>query len=256
MAGQHILVVDDDMEICRLVGNYLEKNGYQVTFLTDGSSLFDTVRQQKVDLVVLDWILPGNDGLNLCRLLRNFSNVPVIMLSSKGEETDRILGLEMGADDYLAKPFSNRELLARVRSVIRRSKTTEEQLQQLHMQHMQQQADQNPTSELDREVIFRFGQWVFEVATRRLRSSKGEFVSLSGGEFAMLLTFLNHPNQVLSRDELLDLTRGRESEVVDRTIDMQVSRLRKQLRDDPQRPAYIKTVRNTGYIFCASVQVI
>lgn len=239
MTGQHILVVDDDPEIRRLVGNYLEKNGYRVSMVGDGRGFHEALRRQKLDLVILDLNLPGEDGLSLCRSLRAVSNMPVVILSARGEETDRILGLEMGADDYLPKPFSTRELLARVRSVLRRSKTLEDHL-----------------PDADREVTLRFGSWVFEVATRKLRSNRGEAVALSGGEFAMLLAFLNNPNRVLSRDELLDLTRGRDSEVFDRTIDMQISRLRKQLGDDPQRPEYIKTVRNNGYIFCAPVKII
>ncbi|MBF0623510.1 MAG: response regulator [Magnetococcales bacterium] len=233
-----ILVVDDDPDIRKLVGSFLEKNGYQVALAADGRGLNRDLT--RVDLVILDLILPGEDGLILCRNLRARSNVPVIILSSKGEEMDRIIGLEMGADDYVAKPFHPRELLARVKSVLRRTRTPT--------------GGDRPSDPED--ALFRFSGWKLDGLSRDLVAPDGEVVPLTGSEHALLKIFLNHPNRVLSRDQLLDLSHGGETDHFDRTIDMQVSRLRKRLRDDPRSPHLIKTVRSAGYVFCARVEKV
>ncbi|MBF0426233.1 MAG: response regulator [Magnetococcales bacterium] len=231
----HILVVDDDPDIRQLVGSCLEKEGYRVSTSPDGRGLDRGA--ERVDLIILDLVLPGDDGLVLCRNLRARSSVPVIILSSKGEEMDRIIGLEMGADDYLPKPFHPRELLARVKSVLRRTRLTMGQ----------------PPDELE-DVTYTFSGWTLDALSRSLRSPQGESVALTGSEHLLLSIFLNHPNRVLSRDQLLDLTQGRETDHFDRTIDMQVSRLRRRLGDDPRTPQLIKTVRSAGYVFCSRVE--
>lgn len=233
----HILLVDDDPDILNLVTGFLEKNGFKVSGVSDGQGLLAMLDQVKVDLVVLDLLLPDEDGLVLCRNLRSNSNVPVIILSSRGEEMDRIIGLEMGADDYLPKPFHPRELLARVKSVLRRARSVPDEMR-----------------EGDHQVTYRFSGWTLDVPTRQLYSPKGRKIFLSGSEFALLRVFLNHPNRVLSRDQLLDFSHGREIEPYDRTIDMQISRLRRRLADDPKNPALIKTVRSVGYVFSVRVE--
>ncbi|HIJ83212.1 MAG: DNA-binding response regulator [Magnetococcales bacterium] len=236
-ASDHILVVDDDPEICKLVGDFFHKNGFQVTSAHNGKGLQDVLDRQKVDLVVLDLMLPDEDGLVLCRNLRSRSNIPVIILSSRGEEMDRIIGLEMGADDYIPKPFHPRELLARVKSVLRRSRALPDDV-----------------SEDDSGALYRFAGWTLDVPTRQLYTPAGDKIFLSGGEFALLRVFLNHPNKILTRDQLLTFSHGREIEPYDRTIDMQVSRLRRRLRDDPKSPELIKTVRSLGYVFSSRVE--
>ncbi|MBF0135279.1 MAG: response regulator [Magnetococcus sp. DMHC-1] len=234
-SASHILVVDDDPDIRKLVGSCLEKEGYRVTTSPDGRGLERGVEQ--VDLIILDLVLPGEDGLVLCRNLRARSSIPVIILSSKGEEMDRIIGLEMGADDYLPKPFHPRELLARVKSVLRRTRLSPEQ----------------KSEDLD-DIIYAFSGWKLDALSRNLTSPEGVSVALTGSEYLLLSIFLNHPNRVLSRDQLLDLTQGRGTDHFDRTIDMQVSRLRRRLHDDPRTPQLIKTVRSAGYVFCSRVE--
>lgn len=236
-ASGHILVVDDDPDIRGLLTTYLEKAGFKVTGTADGKGLKRILERKRIDLIILDLILPGEDGLVLCRNLRARSNVPVIILSSRGEDMDRIIGLEMGADDYIAKPFNHRELLARVKSVLRRSRSLPD--------------DVLDTTE---DVTFNFAGWTLEGMSRQLISPELDVVPLSGSEHNLLRIFLHHPNRVLSRDQLLDLSMGKDSDHFDRTIDMQVSRLRKRLRDDPKKPALIKTVRSAGYVFCARVE--
>ncbi|MBF0459840.1 MAG: response regulator [Magnetococcales bacterium] len=235
----HILIVDDDPEICTLVSRFFEKNGFRVSAVTDGKGLWAILHQTTVDLIVLDLMLPDEDGLVLCRTLRASSNVPVIILSARGEDVDRIIGLEMGADDYLPKPFHPRELLARVRSVLRRTRGVP-------------LPDKPGKGEED--VSYHFAGWVLDVPTRQLYSPQGEKIFLSGSEFAMLRIFLNFPNQVLSREQLLDYSYGKEGETYDRTIDMQVSRLRRRLKEDPKTPELIKTVRSLGYVLSARVE--
>lgn len=231
----HILVVDDDREIRDLLGRFLTKHGYRVTGAPDGKEMRRALADWNIDLVVLDLMLPGEDGLALCRDLRAKSQIPVIMLTMLGEETDRIIGLEMGADDYLPKPFNPRELLARMKAVLRRAQTSLA----------------GPTEA--RHKILRFAGWRLDLALRCLESAQGLVVDLSAGEFDLLVALAEHPKRVLSRDQLLDLTHGRTEAPFDRSIDMQVSRLRRKIEVDPKEPALIKTVRGGGYIFTAAV---
>ena len=236
-AQDHILIVDDDAEIRSLLGDYLRKNGYRASVAADGKAMQAVLARGKVDLIVLDLMLPGEDGLALCRDLRARSDTPVIMLTARGEETDRIVGLEMGADDYLGKPFSSRELVARIKSVLRRYRSLPRSLR----------AD-------DARTIV-FAGWRLDMAARHLVSPEGVATSLSGGEFQLLKIFLSHPNHVLSRDQLMVLAKGREADQADRTIDIQVSRLRHRLDDDPADPKIIKTVRGEGYVLAVSVEI-
>ena len=233
----HVLVVDDDAEIRSLLHQYLQKNGYRVTAVADGKGMWAALEAGRVDIVVLDLMLPGDDGLTLCRNLRARSEVPVIMLTARGEETDRIVGLEMGADDYLAKPFNPRELLARVKSILRRARSLPENLQ----------------PEAARAV--RFAGWVLDLAARNLLSPEGVVVALSGTEFKLLRIFLAHPNRVLNRDQLIDLMLSRDASPFDRSIDVQVSRLRQRLGDGGKESVIIKTVRGAGYVLAVPVEV-
>jgi len=236
-APDHVLVVDDDAEIRNLLREYLEKNGYRVTTVADGKGMWAALELGRADLVVLDLMLPGDDGLTLCRNLRARSAMPVIMLTARGEETDRIVGLEMGADDYLAKPFNPRELLARIKSVLRRSRTLPDNLQ----------------SETASRI--RFAGHVLDLESRNLVSPGGVVVALSGTEFRLLRIFLAHPNRVLNRDQLIDLMLSRDASPFDRSIDVQVSRLRHRLGEDAKEPAIIKTVRSEGYVLSVPVEV-
>jgi two-component system OmpR family response regulator len=236
-APDHILVVDDDAEIRSLLGDYLRKNGYKATAVADGRAMWTALSRGKVDLIVLDLMLPGEDGLSLCRRLRADSDPPVIMLTARGEETDRIVGLEMGADDYLAKPFNPRELLARIKSVLRRTRSLPRNLR------------------ADGARAMTFAGWRFDTITRQLLSADGVVTSLSGAEVQLLRIFLDHPNHVLTRDQLMVLSKGRESEPFDRSIDLRVSRLRHHLGDDPADPRIIKTVRGEGYVLAVPVEV-
>jgi two-component system OmpR family response regulator len=234
----HILVVDDDAEIRNLLREYLQKHGYRVTVVADGRAMQAALATARPDLVVLDLMLPGEDGFSLCRTLRARSSLPVIMLTARGEETDRIVGLEMGADDYLAKPFSPRELLARIRSVLRRARSLPDNL-----------APETVSA-------FRFGGWTLDAAMRNLTAPDGVVVPLSGTEYRLLRIFLAHPNRVLTRDQLIDLMSSRDAEAFDRSIDVQVSRLRHRLREDAREPAMIKTVRSQGYVLAAHVEIV
>lgn len=232
----HILVVDDDAEIRNLLGAYLRKNGLRVTAVSDGKAMMQALDAGHVDLIVLDLMLPGDDGLTLCRKLRGRSETPIIMLTARGEETDRIVGLEIGADDYLAKPFSARELLARIKVVLRRTRSLPENLR----------------PEVAR--LIKFSGWVLDTANRHLVSAAGLVTSLSGAEYRLLRVFLSHPNRVLTRDQLMDMTQGREADPLDRSIDVQVGRLRHRLGDDPREPLLIKTVRGAGYALSTPVE--
>ena len=233
-AADHIVIVDDQPEICELVHNYLSGEGYRVSTANDGPSMRRIMQQYEVDLVLLDIMLPGDDGLSLARQLRAQSDIGIIILTGRGETVDRIIGLEMGADDYLPKPFHLRELLARVKSVLRRASARSESTKP------------PPQSAM-------FNGWKLDLTSRELTAPSGEEVRLTTGEFDLLAAFVANANQVLSRDRLLDLARNRSSGPFDRTIDVQVGRLRKKLEDDPQNPSLIKTVRGSGYIFTASV---
>ncbi len=234
---EHILIVDDDAEIRSLLREYLERNGMRAEAVADGRSMRAALQLGRFDLVILDLMLPGEDGLVLCRDLRARSDLPVIMLTARGEETDRIVGLEMGADDYVPKPFSPRELLARIKAVLRRAHSLPK--------------DQTSSD----AKAMRFAGWTLELATHQLTSPKGVVVPLSSGEYRLLRVFLEHPNRVLSRDQLLDLTSGREAASFDRSIDVQVGRLRKRLGDAGREPRLIKTVRSEGYLLAAAVEL-
>ncbi|HTT78884.1 MAG TPA: response regulator [Stellaceae bacterium] len=233
----HILVVDDQQEICDVVQEYLTGEGYRVSTAHDGAGMRRVLAQSPVDLVILDLMLPGEDGLSLARALRGESGIGIIILTGRGETVDRIIGLEMGADDYLPKPFHLRELLARVKSVLRRVHNRGDD----PMQPVRARA--------------RFAGWNLDLSSRELTSPRGQEVRLTTGEFDLLAAFVNNANQVLTRDRLLDLARNREAGPFDRTIDVQVGRLRRKLEDDPQNPTLIKTVRGSGYIFTPTVDI-
>lgn len=229
----HLLVVDDDREILSLVSSFLSRHGYRVSTARDGAAMMRVLDEARIDLIVLDLMLPGEDGLSLCRRLRATRRTPIVMLTAMGEETDRIVGLEMGADDYLAKPFSPRELLARIKAVLRR-------------------AGPGGTEEPAGRVL-EFEGWRLDRARRELRAPDGVLVQLSAGEYELLVAFAEHPRRVLSRDRLLDLARGRVAAPFDRSIDVQVSRLRRKIEADPKDPVMIKTVRSGGYVFTPEV---
>jgi two-component system, OmpR family, response regulator len=233
----HILVVDDQQEICDLVREYLTEEGFRVSTAQDGAGLRDELARSRIDLIILDLMLGGEDGLQIARELRSQSEIGIIMLTGRSETVDRIIGLEMGADDYLPKPFHLRELLARVRSVLRRAAA---------------RAGEKVSAQSRSRV--RFADWSLDLASRALTSPSGEEIRLTTGEFELLAAFVNHANQVLSRDRLLDLSRHREAGPFDRTIDVQVGRLRRKLEDDPKNPGLIKTVRGGGYIFTPGVE--
>ena len=234
--SDHILIVDDDGEIRSLLTRYLEKNGLRATAVGDGRAMWRALDDGAFDLIVLDLMLPGDDGLTLCRMLRGKSDIPVIMLTARGDETDRIVGLEMGADDYLPKPFSARELLARIKVILRRTRSLPPNLQ--------------PQD----ETQLRFAGWTLDTARRELLSPTGEALPIGGAEYKLLRVLLAHPNRVLSRDQLLDLSQGREADPLDRSIDVQVGRLRQRLGDDPRNPRLIKTLRGEGYVFSVPVE--
>jgi two-component system OmpR family response regulator len=229
----HILVVDDDPEIRDLLSRFLMRSGLRVSVARDGREMQRIAADARIDLIVLDLMLPGKDGLTLCRELRSSAHTPVIMLTAMGSPTDRIVGLELGADDYLAKPFEPRELLARIRAVLRRHETT--------------------STHPQRHRALSFCGWKLEPVNRRLTSPEGALVSLSSGELDLLVTFAEHAQRVLTRDQLLDLTRGRAAEPFDRSIDVQVSRLRRKVEPNPQTPELIVTVRGGGYMFTPAV---
>jgi two-component system OmpR family response regulator len=236
----HVLLVDDDREIRDLVFSYLKKNGLRVTIAADGRQMRSYLETDRVDLIVLDIMLPGDDGLVLCRELRagKHKTTPVLMLTARNDETDRVVGLEMGADDYLAKPFAARELLARIKAVLRRTRMLPPSLQ---------------VFETAQRLVF--GEWQLNTVARHLIDKHGTAVALSGAEYRLLRVFLDHPQRVLSRDQLLNLTQGRDAALFDRSIDLLVSRVRQRLRDDARESTYIKTVRSEGYIFAMSVEL-
>ncbi len=231
----HLLVVEDDREISALIARFLGHHGFRVSVVPDGRGMTRALADCRIDLVVLDIMLPGEDGLSLCRRVRSQSTLPVIMLTARGEEMDRIIGLEMGADDYLNKPFNPRELLARIRAVLRRATVL--------------QAGGESTRILD------FAGWRLDLGLRQLHTPEGTRVTLTSGEFDLLAAFCEHPRRVLTRDQLLDLTHGRNARAFDRSIDIQVSRLRRKIEPDVRAPTFITTVRSGGYFFTPDVRL-
>jgi len=234
----HILVFEDDGEMRTLIAKLLRQSGFRVTGARDGREMWETLGNAQVDLVVLDVMLPGQSGLDLCRALRAKSGVPIIMVTARGSETDRVLGLELGADDYIPKPFGPAELLARVRALLRRSRG----------------AAGEPVAGSTGERIT-FGGWTLDTRRRELVAPDGTAVDLSGGEYDLLLAFCEHPQRVLSRDQLLDLARNRMAyNGTERSVDVMVSRLRRKLEPTDESPAVIKTIRGAGYMLVPAVQ--
>ena len=237
----HVMIVDDDREIRELAGNFLKKNGLTVTLAADGRQMRSLLESLSVDLIVLDIMMPGDDGLVLCRELRSGKHrrIPILLLTARSDDMDRVLGLEMGADDYLVKPFVARELLARIKAILRRTRMLPPNFQ---------------VTEPGREISF--GDWRLDTTARHLLDADGTIVSLSGAEYRLLRVFLDHPQRVLNRDQLLNLTQGRDADFFGRSIDLLVSRLRQRLRDDAREPRYLKTVRSEGYVFSALVTAL
>ena len=232
----HILIVDDDRQIRTMLARFLAEHAMRVTQAGDGEQMFKAMEAGRFDVIVLDVMMPGDDGFTLCRKLRSSNTIPLILLTARNSETDRIVGLELGADDYVTKPFNPRELLARIRSILRR-------------------AAANPVATAQRlaSATYQFAGWTLDTSKRSLLSPQGVLTDLTTGEFDLLVAFVEHPQRVLNRDQLLDLARGRVSLSFDRSIDVQVSRLRRKIEGDPNAPALIKTVRNGGYFFTATV---
>ena len=236
MAEQpHVLVVDDEPSIGELIRNYLARHGFRVSVAADGAGMRRVMDESRPDLVLIDLALPGEDGLTLTRHIRAQSKVGVIIVTGSGESVDRIVGLELGADDFISKPFDLRELLARIRSVLRRTSSGGE-------------------SAADRRQAVRFAGWRLDAQSRRLFAADGAEVVITTAEFDLLTLFTLHPNRVLSRDRLLQATRNRDAGPYDRAIDMQIARLRRKIEPDPDKPQLIKAVRGAGYIFTAAVE--
>jgi two-component system OmpR family response regulator len=232
----HILIVDDDRQIRTMLARFLADHAMRVMQAGDGEEMFQALEAGRFDVIVLDVMMPGDDGFTLCRKLRSTNAIPLILLTARNSETDRIVGLELGADDYVTKPFNPRELLARIRAILRRAGT------------------QAPASaQRLASAIYQFAGWTLDTSRRSLVSPQGALTDLTTGEFDLLVAFVEHPQRVLNRDQLLDLARGRVSLAFDRSIDVQVSRLRRKIESDPDAPALIKTVRNGGYFFTATV---
>jgi two-component system OmpR family response regulator len=235
----HIVAVDDDPSIRQLVCDYLNQNELRATAVASGKELDAIMTRETIDLVVLDLRLNGEDGLLIARRLREASAIPILMLSGRVDEADRVMGLELGADDYLTKPFSPRELLARIRALLRRARA------------------QATVADTLRQVrAYRFGGWELNVGLRRLKGADGKSVELTNGEFSLLAAFVSAPQRMLSRDQLLDLSRLHNAEVYDRTIDVQILRLRRKVEVDPAHPQFIRTERGAGYFFDAAVEVV
>jgi two-component system, OmpR family, response regulator len=232
----HVLIVEDDRQISRLVARYLESNDYRVSIAADGREMERALGCSRIDLIVLDLMLPGEDGLSLCRRLRESSQIPIVVLTAKGEDVDRIVGLEMGADDYLVKPFNPRELLARIRAVMRRVAVVAA----------------GPAGRAAR--VFGFLGWQLDCAMRELISPQGTQIAITGAEFDLLQVMCERHGRVLSRQQLLDLTQGRNPGPLERSVDILVSRLRRKIEADPQHPDIIKTVRPIGYLFKPTVE--
>lgn len=238
-----LLIVDDDAEIRQLLGQFLGKYGYEVVLAQNGNDMLASLSAAAIDLVILDIMMPGEDGFELCRCVRKTSQVPILMLSAVGDETDRIVGLEMGADDYLSKPFNPRELLARIKAILRRTEG----------QGVAAQGTIKTKLRLPETQYF-FDDWQFDMSMRRLISPEGLEIDLTSGEYALLTVFVENPQRILSRDQLLEYAHNRNAGPVDRSIDVQVSRLRQKIEEDPKSPKMIKTVRGGGYLFTAKVK--
>jgi DNA-binding response OmpR family regulator len=235
----HILVVDDDPQIRALLNEYLTEQGLRVSAASNGQELRRILADEAIDLVVLDLRLPGEDGMAIARSLRSEFTVPIVMLTGVRDEADRVMGLELGADDYIVKPFSPRELLARIRTVLRRTRAS------------------NVEAERGREIrAYRFGDFELNLRTRRLRRTDGANIALTNGEVNLLAVLLASPGRILTRDQLLEASRVHDNEVYDRAIDIQVLRLRRKIEPDPTQPRYIVTQRGAGYIFSATVEVV
>ncbi|MDF0533409.1 response regulator [Shewanella yunxiaonensis] len=232
-----ILVVDDHKDIRDLLQRFLQQHGLRVVTAADGVDMYKQMSAQRFDLLILDLMLPGKDGVTLCREIRAESNIPIIMLTALGEEIDRIVGLEVGADDYVPKPFNPRELLARIKSVLRRH---------FAIPNVEELATASPS-------LYIFDHWQLNTTTRELKDPADALVALTSTEFTMLLAFLSHPNVVLSREDLLKLVQGRGADVYDRAIDTLISRLRKKIEQDPKQPKLIKTIWGGGYQFSCEV---
>jgi two-component system, OmpR family, response regulator len=235
----HVLAVDDDPAVRQLVVDYLGQNDLRVTTVANGRELEDVLAREAIDLVVLDLRLPGEDGMKIASKLRAESSIPILMLTGRSEEADRVMGLELGADDYLTKPFSPRELLARIRALLRRA-----------------QAQATVADELSKLRAYRFGDWELNSRLRKLKSQDGRTIDLSNGEFSLLIAFLCAPQRILTREQLLDLSRLHNAEVYDRSIDVQILRIRRKIEVDPAHPKFILTERGAGYIFNSLVEVV
>ena len=235
----HVLVVDDDPAVRDLLHEYLGDNELRVSVAADGAAMLETFDREAIDLVLLDVRLPGENGMRLAARLRERARVPIILLTGQAEEADRVMGLEIGADDYVTKPFSPRELLARVRAQLRRARMQDE-----------------PSPQDDTRRAFRFAGWELNLRTRRLLKAGGDAVELSNGEFSLLVAFCGAAQRVLSRDQLLGLSRLHNAEVYDRSIDVQILRLRRKIEVDPSQPRLLVTERGAGYRFTASVEVL
>jgi two-component system OmpR family response regulator len=238
-SSSHVLVVDDDMNLCRQLSDYLGKNDFQVTAVNTGKQMLELIRRDGIDLLLLEPGLPGEDGLKLTKAIRDSSSMPLVVLSERHEEADRVMGLELGADDYVTKPFSPRELLARIRAVLRRSRV-----------------NASAGARDNRIRAYRFAGWELNVRLFRLTSPEGTPVELSRGEFNLLRAFLSAPQRILTRDQLLELTRLHIAEVYDRSIDVQIGRLRRKIEADSAQPRFIRTERGAGYYFDAAVSVV
>lgn len=232
----HILVVDDDRQIRTMLARYLADHGLRTTMADGGEAMMDLFGAHQFDVVVLDVMMPGDDGFTLCQRLRARSTVPIILLTARDTDTDRVIGLELGADDYVPKPFNPRELLARIRAMLRRASMIP------------------ATGGGGKQSCFRFAGWTLDLARRALTSPRGTRVDLTTAEFDLLTALAQHPQHVMSRDQLLDLVHGRSSLNIDRSIDVQVSRLRRKIEEDPHKPLLIRTVRNGGYYFAVDVE--
>jgi two-component system, OmpR family, response regulator len=236
--NSHVLLVDDDPDVCRLVSEYLEQNDLRVTAVNSGKEMLEVIGREVIDLLLLDLRLPGEDGLRLAQSIRASSGMPIVILTGRVDEADRVMGLELGADDYVTKPFSPRELLARVRAILRRSRV-----------------DVGPGRD-ETLRAYRFGGWELNVRLYRLQAPDGRRVEISRGEFSLLCAFLSSPQRILTRDQLLELSRLHSTEVYDRSIDVQILRLRRKIEADPSRPQFIRTERGVGYYFDAPVQLM